>query len=311
MALNKAPAKSSLAMEALKGLSEHYYNKKQYKLAVRYYNKLLKHDVGQWKTKHLFNLAWCNFKINKQALALSAMMKVFALSGMPEAGKNKKTIYVNYRDQALESLPLFFSHANQVEAGVKFILKEFKHPQQGLVKMAGYLKDFGKYGPALYVYNKAVSQARARNDRDGLINAMALKLNFFEEFKKHKKFWHMTKSFSREHHKRPLPKKLHQEIVLKIKNHISKLQNIFHRSRGIDKKELRIILSYFREMRILDPINTNHYRFFQGETLFGVKEYKMALKFYMKSLEFFKNKKIKLKKIKNWSKKLLIHYLPR
>ena len=293
MALRKAPRGSPIVKKSVIGLAEYYYNHKKYRQAVSYYRRLLKDKKDTWRTKHLFNLSWCYLKINKLSLALASMKESFALSRLEKQGKK---IYISYEEQAIMNLPLFFAHTGKTKEGVRFIRKEVKYPTDALIKMAHYTKELGQYRPTLHVYNNIFYTAQKNQQREDMLKVMLLKLGLFREFKRANKFLKMTQELVEENNKKPLPENVEKEVTSKIKSYTSFLQRRYHKSKSRNEKDMQSILSYFHYLTLLNPTDTHHYHFYQGETLFGSRKYKRALSFYKKGVEFFKTKKDKNQK---------------
>lgn len=296
-ALELAPEKSPLVKKVLASLAEHYYNQKQYTLAIRYYNQLLEKDKGRWITKHLFNMGWCYVQTGRTEKALQVMKRSLALSR-----SEGTTEYIDYSEQIIDSSPLFFSRAEKVKEGVAFFLKEKKDPKDSLLKMANYSKDSGKYQSALYIYSYFLNMAKKEGKRDDMVDALILQLDLFAEFKKRKKHQQTTKLLTREHQEKPLKEEQRVTVVEKVRTSVGPLQDILHKSRK-KKGMLKPILSYFNQLKKLDPEKASHYSFYQGETLFSIQDYSASLKRYNQGIELFNKKKNKSKKDRTINKK--------
>ena len=264
MALKKAPRGSPIIKKSVVGLAEHYYNHKNYNQSIKYYKRLLKDKKNSWRTKHLFNLSWCYLKINKTSLALASMKESLSLSRLEKQGTK---IYINYEEQAITNLPLFFSHAGKTRQGIRFILKEIESPNETLIKMAHYSKELGQYRSALHVYDTIFIISQKSQNRKNMFKAMALKLDLFREFKRPKNFLKVTQNLVKENNKEPLSEDIKKEVTNKIKSYASFLQLRYYKSKSRNKKDMQSVLSYFHYLTLLDPSHTHYYHFLSGRNL--------------------------------------------
>ena len=301
MVLKKTKKGSSLAKKAVASLAEHYYNQKKYGKAINYYNQLLKKKKDQWLTKHLFNLSWCHLQINQASKGLRWIKRTLFLSRRkPQKGARR---YIDYSDQVIRDLPLFFSRANKVKEGVRFFIKEEENPRESLLKMANYSKEVGYYKPALHIYNHLLKKAQEDGERKDVLIIMISKLELFMEFKKPLQVSRILKVLVKEHREGPLSDSELANIIKKVKQYIGLRQEVLAKSNKKNEKLLKSVLISFWHLIQLDPAGTAHYRFYQGETLFAEKSYSRAFKFYLRAIKALKKKQKRNEEDKNIAKK--------
>ena len=288
MALKRTSTKSPLAEKILASLAEHHYNQKQYAKAIHYYQRLFKRGKGQWHTKHLFNFAWCYLQLNRPQKALQFMQESLALSRIPKVEGQKN--YIDYSEQVINALPLFFSRAGKVKEGVDFFVKEQKDPRDALKKMAQFSKETGGYGAVRLVYNHLLQVAKKRGEREEVVAVRIMELDLFLEFKKYREFRRTLTSLLQERREKDLPDEQRLAVVERLKTRVGKLQAIFHKSQHNKKKTLGSILFYFDQLQQFDPEKTAHYSFYRGESLFAVGKHKEALQSYMKGVKHYREK---------------------
>ena len=290
MALKKSKKRPPLVKKLLASLAEHYYNQKKYNKAVHYYHKLLEKDKGPWITKHLFNLAWCYLQINRSQNALELMKKSLSLSRLKK-GKE----YIDYSEQIIDALPLFFSRSEKTREGLFFFLKEQENPRPALEKMANYSKDTGKYKEAFFIYEHFLEVAQKKGKKEDIVATMILQLDLFLEFKKSKNFRRTVIELVKINERTPLSGNNKIVVIEKVRRYVGKLQGVFQKLDRNKERVLGAILSYFNYLIQLDPKMANHYSFYQGESLFAVQKYQLALKYYNRGTAFFKKKEKKNK----------------
>ena len=113
------------------------------------------------------------------------MKRTLSLSRKSSKKKGKRD-YIDYSEQVVRDLPLFFSRANRVKEGLNFFLKEEGEPKESVLKMANYSKEGGQYQAAAYLYNYLLQYARENEERKDALAIMISQLELFVEFKKNK-----------------------------------------------------------------------------------------------------------------------------
>ncbi len=287
-ALRNAQKASPIVHQIKTSLAEYYYNEKRYEEAIYNYRTVLKNKDDEWQSKHQFNNAWCLFKVRQHEQAISGLKKAYILS------KSKR--FIDVRDQVFETIGVFHVHANKVEEGVSFYLQELKEPTAHLIKMANKASAHIGLPSAEYVFKMAIDDSRKRNN---LINEMEINLSqlkLYRSFKKENRYFNTAVNIKSINKRTSLPKELIDEAVTEIRSKVGFLQVKFSKANLIDvdeynKKDLKVIITYFSVLKALDATKKDEYTYFQSETYFAAKEYKLAAKNYAKALKYSYKKK--------------------
>lgn len=291
-ALRKTPSKSPLIYNVQVALAEHFYNKKDFKQAVNYYQEIIKDKNSEWLTKHLFNYAWSLSKVGKLEEALTTLKTSFQLSKYRKDGKK---IYADLSEQILYASPYFFLSTKRIEEGVDFISKNAPNPGEFLVAYAYKNLEIGDVKKTKYILDNSRKSTIEKKDLAGEVKTYMAMLDIYrknndlnEHFKtlpfiiKVKDY----KEFSEDDKKNAISEitdiaGLFQKRVIESVDRDNK-----KRGSKYSPQNLEVTLKYFDALKILNPVKIDEYTFFQSETLYGALEYVRAMVSYRNTLEF-------------------------
>lgn len=299
----KSSHKYAKALHSIKtSLAEHYYNKKKYKKAIRYYKQVLKNKEDEWYTKHLYNVAWCYIKVNRYQEAINSALlsfeasKVYLADTPEDRPKIKK--YINVKDQLLDSIGFFFVFAERIKEGTEFYIDNVDHPAPYLIKMAKKTANDKGADQAEYVYLVALENAIDKKESDKLylqeeVEIRIELLDFYRNFKKFNKFWKMAQALDEINKETSIAKinsEYKNEIVEKLRSFVGYLQVRFTRNsktniEHFEAPERDRIISFFDILARINPVEKDSYHFYQGETYFAIADYKNSFDYYQKALE--------------------------
>lgn len=291
----KNAIKHSPTVHAIKtSLAEHYYNKKKYKKAIRYYRDVLTKTNDEWYTKHLYNVSWCYIKTQQYNEAIDHALKSFRVS----TDKESKTNYISVEDQVLESIGLFYVLGERIEEGTKFYVDEVNHPAPYLIKMAKKAATDKGADKAEYIYLAALDNALDKKSGDTKyleeeINIRIELLDFYRSVKKFESFWSQSVALDEINNETPLVKineEYHTAIVEKIRSFVGYLQVRFTRNSKTNIENFSPaardrIIDYFDILARVNPKETDSYRFYQGETFFAINDFTHSFESYQRALE--------------------------
>ncbi len=286
-ALKNAIPRSPIIHAAKTSLAEYYYNGKKYKRAIRYYTDVLKNKEDEWYTKHLYNVSWCYIKTKDYNKAIEMAKESFF--------KSKDKSYISVRNQVLESIGFFFVLAERVEEGADFYVEHVKKPGEYMIKMAKKTAEDRGYAKAEYVFNAALENSIDKKNLEEEIDIRLAQLDFYRNFKKFEKFWKTTVALDKINKVRPLGEEFQVTAVEKIRSFVGYLQVRFTRNsktniENYDEDQKKRILHFFDVLSRLNREETDNYRYYQGETLFAISDFKGSFDYYQKALEHNKIK---------------------
>lgn len=276
-------------------LGDHYYNEKQYEKAIKYYNYALKRPGDEWYTKHLFNNAWCYFKIKKHTKAIELLKLSYTES------LTKK--YIDMSEQIFNSVGLFHIHAGKIPEGVLFYLKNVNDPSEYLIKMSKSTTENGDYKETLLVLNSGLKKSIRYKQKESIGNYQLEYLNVYKQFKKFSNFYNTSIKLLKMKRSKQLNDSQTLDAIEKIKEIVGLHQLTLTRNgkikiKDFDPKLLKRVISYFNILIGLDPKDRSNYEYLQGETFFSLSKYKDAIIYYKKSFETIeKNSKNNLKQV--------------
>jgi hypothetical protein len=285
--LKNAIPRSPIIHAAKTGLAEYYYNNKKYKKAIRYYTDVLKNKEDEWYTKHLYNVSWCYIKTKDYNKAIEMAKESFF--------KSKDKSYISVRNQVLESIGFFFVLAERVEEGADFYVDQVSKPGEYMIKMAKKTAEDRGYEKAQYVFNEALKNSIDKKNLEEEIDIRLAQLDFYRNFKKFENFWKTTVALDEINKVRPLGEEFQITAVEKIRSFVGYLQVRFTRNsktniENYDEGEKKRILHFFDVLSRLNQEETDNYRYYQGETLFAISDFKGSFDYYQKALEHNKIK---------------------
>jgi hypothetical protein len=292
---------SPLIHHAKTGLAEHYYNDKKYAEAARYYKDVLVNKRDEWRTKHLYNASWCELKLGHHNRAIDMQREAFDLS--------KNTHYISVADQILDSVGTFYVMASRIEEGATFYLENMDAPGAALLKMARRVADNGGFKEVHLLLSKALENSQNKKNVKEEAEILVASLDFYRNFKRLDLYQQSARGLLSLNHRAPLAPVIKEESVDKLKDLVGHLQILLSKNRRVDNsdydpRKLSEVIEYFDILAGLDPINTDQYRFLQGESYFSVAELTNSFDAYRSSLEFYKLKE-KSKRKEELARKIL------
>ncbi len=320
----KTSHKYAKSLHAIKtSLAEYYYNKKMYPQAIGFYKQVLENKEDEWYTKHLYNASWCYIKNNQYNEAIENALLSYEASKviLEDTPKDQEPIkkYISVTDQVLESIGLFYVMAERVEEGTKFYVNNVDHPANYLIKMAKKTAQDKSADLAEYVFVSALNNALDKKSNDPLyleeeVQIRIELLDFYREAKKFEKFWNMSVALdeiNKEKSLKSINEEFQTQITEKLRSLVGYLQVRFTKNSKTNITEYNEsdrdrIISYFDVLARINPIETDSYRFYQGETFFAIADYKSSFEYYQRSLEAHKDRyfdpKLPVKKDKKGKK---------
>ena len=296
--LNKALARTKTGTDIYRKitvkLADYHYGKGNHSDAIKFYREAIKFKQDKWHTKYLFNLAWSLMALEKGEEARSYMKRSFLLS--KQSKKTKK--YVDYSDNVMEHLPVFIDEKD-MKKSLSIYEKEFSsHSKDFLIQMARSAKEIGKYKLTDYLFKVMSRNFLKKGDVKSVFEMKIAQFDFYVELSSHDQIVILSKSMAKDKRVRSLEKEQKKQIIDRIKAHITILQNMG------TPKTIKQVVSHFDNLKMIDPINSGSYLFYQGEIMFSQNKYAKALGYYKKSLT--KIKKSKRKKERKLLKDFLI-----
>ena len=285
--LKNAIPRSPIIHAAKTSLAEYYYNGKKYKKAIRYYTDVLKNKDDEWYTKHLYNVGWCYIKTKDYNKAIESAKLSFFNS------KNKN--YISVRNQVLQSIGFFFVLAERVEEGADFYVLNVEKPGEFMIKMAKKTAEDRGYAKAEYVFKAALENSIDKKNLDEEIEVRLAQLDFYRNFKKFENFWSTTVALDEINKVKPLGNDFQVTAVEKIRSFVGYLQVRFTRNsktniENYDEEQKKRILHFFDVLARINSTETDTYRYYQGETLFAISDFKGSFDYYKQSLEYNRTK---------------------
>ncbi len=260
-------------------LAEYFYNKKEYEVAAKYYKMVVNNKDDKWLAKHMYNYAWCTFKLKDYNNAL------VQLNAALDLGKKKE--YEAVTEQIFEAAISFYVYSKKIKSGVQFfekgeITKSDKF--EWLLKFSKKSAEKGFFEESMYVYQKAYSYANEEQKNILLLD----KLAFFRNFKNEQKYKETVSDIVKR--KKTLKKEEKESFVAEVLNFSGFKQRALQQSHNkmtgkYSKANLTDTLFYFDSLIKMDRKSTDQYRYFQGETLFGVNEFAQSAKYYLGALK--------------------------
>lgn len=290
---------TELKYNILVSKAEYLYNDKKYDQSYNLYRRIIKNDEDQWYTKNLYNYAWTQFKTHKFDDGILSLEKGYLLS--------KEERYVDFREQIINSLIIFYITHKRIQDAIRFILEQEKDPISSLFKLArksskkGFYNETNQVIKLLYeriepLKKKVVKKGEANPFEEKIVELKVFELEHYREFNKRDLFYNTVQSL--EKHK--ISEDYSMETIDYITTEVSDLQQILkkgfnERERTYDKKVLELCLYYFKRLRFYDVPNKTKYFFYSAETLFSVREHKRSISFYKNAIskkdEFDLNRK--------------------
>ncbi|MCB9094434.1 MAG: tetratricopeptide repeat protein [Halobacteriovoraceae bacterium] len=278
---------SRARVRAQNALAEIYYNKKEYKKAINYYEKNLKETKDRWWTKDAFNLAWSYFRVRNYDRAIKLMIKVEDLS--------KRSEYIDMSNEVQRDIGLFYAESGRTKEGVEHYKKYNKDYSLELITLAAFLKQSGKYAQALTVLTEALKLSESYKNK---IKIYLSRIELFDKYEKtsyHLKdciaLYKITKNYE-------LEKDQFEIYKYQVKKQIGKLQKqianpTYKKSREVRQLKVRQVVSYLTLLKALEPSSKDDSYFYMAETYYQADDYEKAIDNYEKAYQNALEKKDK------------------
>lgn len=260
--------------------AEHYYNKKKYSLALKYYAHVLKNKENYWYSKHLYNASWCYLKLDKFDPAISLITQAIRAS--------RTTSYVNLGSQALDHLSLFYAISNRTEEALKVLPTLTADAYSILVKFSTDTVRFSKSKNVDIIFNKIEKYVTLPTKR---LDYLLHKIKTFRKLTRYNDLQNsiddVATVFKLAKGKSTVETK--EGLVTEVKSYTGLLQERFVKGNiSPDKKDLALskIMKNFDILSLIDRDKSYEYLYFQGETLYGYKKFSTAIGYYQKSISY-------------------------
>jgi len=264
-------------------LAEYYYNKKNYKKAVKIYNSILKNQKDEWISKHYFNAAWCNLKEKNFPRALDMLETAYHLG--QENGNQ------SLQDQVIESFHIFYITTESLDRGVIFLKKNLAAPIAPLFKFVNFAALQGRLKDSIALLKLLKNEIKKKKETKYLAQYYLTAFKTYRQFSHYKNSYNMAKNFYKldkiKH--RSISPEIKEEFKEEIKGLVGFLQstlvkNVRKNFANYKKEELNRIISFFSILAHIDEKHKKTYYFFQGESYYSVHLYKKSIFAYKKSI---------------------------
>jgi tetratricopeptide (TPR) repeat protein len=283
---------NSLRHHAETALADHYYNEKNFKNAIHYYERAIKKSEDEWLTKHLFNLSWCYLKVHDFDKAIKAIQATYF--------KSKDKSYVNIRDQVLENIGSFYVYASRPLEGLEFYLKHEKDPVPYLMPMGmkamnkGHMKETEKIFATV---QDLIHKHNWDKYQEQLFHSYLDFYNHYKRFPDHEKisgqlvkYYQKAEQFNKTaEKKKKLPVEMKEDAIEKMRTLAGFLQiklakDMKRDSSDFKEAELSLVLKFFEHLITLDHTKRIEYYYFRAETFYSVRRWKDAAPSYVEAI---------------------------
>lgn len=255
-------------------IAETYYNKKKYKSAIAFYNKIVS-IKNEWQSKHYYNLSWCEFKTKIYKKALSQLLISKNLSNIKEN--------INFEDQVLQSLPLFYAYAKKINEGLVFAKTLNGEEQFNFVTTLA--KSANKKEKSNIVFQILKTSLNFQEDKSYKLGLMYELIKYNRLYKKHdnffrnsKKLWNIVKSLKEEDSFFSSDLKLN--IKEEIRSYVGYKQLRFLKAKNKSNKKLQQLNTYFEILKSVNKKESYKYDYFIAENYYSVNNFTSAFKYY-------------------------------
>lgn len=281
--LKITPKSSFRYLKAKDILALVYFNKRDFKSAMSFYSDLLELKGRKGWPKVANNYAFCLLNANKKRKALEIMKSLVLL--------DYSKYDLNFKQQALEQIHVFYLENFMIEQGALFLLKH--HPSNlGRFYKLAISKGFSKQ-----VLSSAKTIFNSGESIPSLVDAAIYLLDILIEQDDSRAYLFFTKKLSQQQ----LSKKQRSKLVVKLNNFLSLLRKrIVKKKYNAKNKYLnRALGAGIKTLTILsklEPKNINAYQYIKAEIYFYVGKYNNAFNLYRQMYKTAKNKRNKVEK---------------
>lgn len=274
-------------------LAEIYFNKKQYRKALKLYNQTLISRKSKWWTKDAYNWAWCFFHTGKIKRSIKIMEEIYQLS--------RKDYYYDMQTEVKRDLAFFYTESGRIKDAVSFYKKDGSNIAQSLVKVGKHLIDQGKFSQA---ENVLIQSLKYTKDEKRLIETNNVLLNMYEKFGKNTKHLSTSKKLFKFHQTTGLNESQLTNLIFHVKKMSAVLQkqvvgSTYIRRPKTRKSKALMAVDYFEMDSKLDISKAHLAIFHAAETLFSIGHFNNSLDKYNTSRNL--SQKVSDKKIEKLS----------
>ena len=277
LAIKYASGTPDIEYFAKTALAEYFYNQKKYHQAIRLYKEVTKNTQDEWYTKNLYNYGWCLLKVKDFKRSTVLLEKAYLLS--------KSTQYIDFRDQALNSLVSFYVISDQVNMGKDFILKNEEDAFPYIFKLMKKVAEKGDSQKAQKLMNELDGLVKNNEQK---VSLKIYQLSFYQRYKNYTQMLATSRDLaplqiSQEDRKVVIETLSHTVglFQLTIKKDFSRYNNTY------DQNKLDRIEQFFGALINLDSGNRAKYEYLFAETYFSLHEYQKALFQYQKAFHSY------------------------
>jgi hypothetical protein len=259
-------------------LADYHFNNGKFNEAIHYYLQVIKKD-SPWLSKSFFNLAWCYFKLEKSDNAVINLKIAKKLSGDPK--------YYALGKQLDKAIFLIFAQSGKTKQSLEYLNKNMMYSYDHLYQ---FIQDTFEYGikedlPFLF---SEIDKIKKNHDQE--VKLLTRKIIYLRNIKRYDLIHiNITKYLSSFTATNPVSQDLKRELIQALLDYNGLLHEFLlarnMSSTHIAEKYLYIIKDNLALLRNIDPENTLKYYFFEGESLFSIKNYTLANQSYLKGIK--------------------------
>lgn len=264
-------------------LADYHYNKRQMGPAQKYYLKTIRLPKDRWYPKYLYNLSWTFYSFDKMKTAIKYIKASYAYS--------KKKGYVDFSDQTVDTVLLFYANSNWITAGVKFLSDRNEKSFDNLYKFLNYTFEHGTKKHSEIVL-KELNKLKLTPDQE--VTLLLKEMIVYRALKKYPELQEEIDKFAKS---KILYKKIKKQDEVKqlindMKGYTGFLQSLV---KNFPDKRKGVFSSYIRDnfnlLKGLDEVNSIEYEYYIGETFFSIGEYLDAVRYYKNAIKLYASQK--------------------
>lgn len=267
-------------------LANYYYNELNYKAASFYYKKLLNDEKSPWLSKHYYNLAWSELKLDRYKNALEYLKKSHFYE--------KQSGYYKIGSQLVDALLLFHAYAQQTPEGLEYFKSHNLDNFDNYLKYLHYVFGHGSRKDTRYVIDKIENMKLTPKQEYQFLEKKIVVYRALKMFTRLQKDFKKFKAKLSQKQHSSVEKALKDELVIAIKGYSGYLQELIRSKRLISAKRKRIYIAFiaynFNVLRSINPQNALEYSFYEGETHLSIGDYRKASLVYARGIKDFKSK---------------------
>lgn len=253
-------------------LADHHFNEKQYKKSSYYYKKIIKKQKSGWITKHYYNLAWSELKLNRYPTAI----KYLKLAHSFEGKKN----YFKIGDQLRDAILLFYAYSKKTREGLSYIDKHNLSSFKNLITYLHYVFENGSKKDLKFVVARIEKEKLNVDELYLLLAKKVLIYRTTKQFSLLQREFGVFKKKVVKLDRNKVKKETLDELIKNIKGYTGYLQELIKSRNLISEKRKRLYIRYigynFNVLKTIDRKNELQYAYYEGETYFSIQNFKRA-----------------------------------